>query len=146
VIPDRDLAENGVLIVTGSTLRAERKDRPLAYNLKSDIEDYLDRQDREHCVVVLSDLWYLNAEALHDLPMISIGGTTVNAVSAHLYRRLPNALVIDDALIIQMDPNLEDLRVCFWGNNHQLTTEVLEIFVKKGYLERFLDAAAARSH
>ena len=146
MIPDSDLVENGFLIVTGSTLRAERKDRPLAYKLKSYIEEYLERQGCEHCVLVLSDLWYLNTETLHSLPMISIGGTALNAVSANLYRRLHNLLVIDDTLIIQMDPNLEDLRVCLWGSNYLFTEDVLEIFINNGYLERFLDAAVARSY
>ena len=59
MIPDRELAENGVLIVTGSTLRAERADRPLAYKLKVAVEEYLEKQGRPRCVVVLSDIWYL---------------------------------------------------------------------------------------
>lgn len=145
MIPDHDLTENGVLVVTGSTLRAEQADRPLAYQLKSAVEQTLVRQNYEPKVVVLSDLWYLNSEALHRLPMISVGGAGVNAASAHLFGRLPNALVIDNVLLIQMDPNLEDLRACVWGTSHKLTVDALEIFISKGYLERFLGAVAARS-
>jgi len=35
--PDKDLQENGLLLVTGSTPRAEEADRPLAYGLQSEI-------------------------------------------------------------------------------------------------------------
>ena len=145
MLPDPELAENSVLIVTGSALRAEQADRPLAYKLKSTIEKILNHQTREHPIVVLSDLWYLNAEALHCLPMISVGGPGVNAVSAHLYRRIPKVLVVDETLLVQMDPNCEDLRACVWGTNHYLTVDAVEIFIKKGYLERFLEAVVVRS-
>ena len=88
MIPDSHLAEYGLLIVTGSTLRAEQVDRPLAYRLKESIEGHLSKRESEHTVVVLSDLWYLNSEALQRLPVISVGGPGVNAVSAHLFERL----------------------------------------------------------
>jgi len=143
--PDGYLSENSLLIVTGSTLRAEQADRPLAYRLKSAIEELLSQQSSEATVVVLSDLWYLNSEALQARPMISVGGPGVNAVSAHLYQRLHNALVIDNALTIQMDQQLLDLRAVIWGINHQTTVEALEIFIERGYLQRFLGAVLARS-
>ena len=146
MIPSHDLVENGILIVTGSNLWAEQTDRFLAYELKSTIEERFYEQDDIPQVVVLSDLWYLNAEELHRLPMISIGGSSVNAVSAHLVNRLPNALLVEDILLIQMDPCLEDLRACVWGNNYDLTAEALEIFIQKGYLDRFLEAVAARTY
>ena len=143
--PDGYLSENSLLIVTGSTLRAEQADRPLAYRLKSAIEELLSQQSSEATVVVLSDLWYLNSEALQARPMISVGGPGVNAVSAHLYQRLHNALVIDNALTIQMDQQLLDLRAVIWGINHQTTVEALEIFIERGYLQRFLGAVLAQS-
>jgi len=146
MIPDNNLVENGIIIVTGSTLRAEQMDRPLAYRLKSAIEDILKKQSMECTVVVLSDLWYLNGEALKRLPMVSIGGPGVNAVSANLYRNLPNSLVIDDLLMIQMDPELKDLRVCLWGLDHNLTVDALEIFLQKGYMDRFLQAVTTHLH
>jgi hypothetical protein len=145
VIPDQDLGENGVLIVTGSSLQAERQDRPLAYHLKSIIEHEGEALARRFAVVVLSDLWYLNSEPLHRLPTIAIGNPCVNALAAHLLKRLPNALFIDDALLIQMDMNLEDLRASIWGADYPLTANALELFVKKGYLQRFLEAVLTRS-
>lgn len=144
MIPDDNLIEKGLLIVTGSTLRSEQADRPLAYKLKSSIEELIQSQDRDFTIIVLSDLWYLNAEALQLLPTISVGGPSVNALAAHLYKRLANALVVDNTLLIQMDPHLRDLRASIWGMSHQTTVEALELFISKGYLTRFLDAATAR--
>jgi len=144
MIPESDLLENGLLIVTGSNLRAERADRPLAYRLKSTIESVFDTQSGHHVVVVISDLWYLNAAALHSLPMISVGGPGVNAAAAYLCKRLPNALLIDGVLAIQMDVNLEDLRASVWGSSHEYTAGAIDIFIGKGYLNRFLEAMALR--
>jgi hypothetical protein len=141
---ESDLLENGLLIVTGSNLRAERADRPLAYRLKSTIEDVFDTESDHHTVVVMSDLWYLNTASLQSLPMISVGRPGINAASAYLCKRLPNALLIDGVLAIQMDVHLEDLRASVWGSNHEHTISALDIFIEKGYLHRFLEAMALR--
>jgi len=125
-------------------LRAELADRPLAYRMKTFIEQNLDQMGFDSTVVVLSDLWYLNVETLHRLPTISLGGPKVNALSAYLTKRLANALVVDNTLIIQMDLDEEDLRACIWGSNCQNTASALDIFIKKGYLGQFLHVAAAR--
>ena len=142
---DVELAENGVLIVTGSTLRAERADRPLAYRLQKHIRQINDEFGRETYPLVISDLWYLNGEKLRELPMIAIGGPSVNAVAAHLNSRIAPTLVVDNALTIQLDPNFEDLRACVWGVNHSFTADALNIFIDRGYLRQFVDAACARN-
>ena len=77
--------------------------------------------------------------------MISIGGPSISAVSAHLFKKLPSVLVMDDYLLIQMDLTLQDLRACVWGDNHDSTGDALDIFIHNGYLERFLQAMAARA-
>lgn len=144
IIDEDKLLENGLLIITGSTPRAEQADRPLAYDLKGKIDALFGKRDIECNVVVMGDLWYLNSEPLQKLPMISIGGPGVNAVSAHLYNKLQNYLVIDDTLLIQMDPGLKDLRVSIWGMNHETTVSALEMFVNNKCLERFMDAVIRR--
>jgi len=63
-----------------------------------------------------------------------------------LFRRLPSALVIDDTLMIQMDVHLEDLRASVWGSDNQATIDALEIFIHRGYLQRFLDAATSQQY
>ena len=145
MLPDSEIIERGLLIVTGSALRAEQADRPLAYRLKEAVENHKQDHDYRPQVLVLSDLWYLNAEMLRPLPMISVGGPGVNAVSAHLYKKLTNALVIDNVLVIQMDLYLRDLRACIWGMDNKKTVNALDIFIENGYLNRFLEAVAARS-
>ena len=112
-----EIAERGLLIVTGSNLRAEMADRPLAYDLQQRAQEFACEEGQELLIAVISDLWYLNAEALQARPMIAVGGPGVNAVSANLYRRLPNVLVADNALAIQMDPHLQDLRAAVWGGS-----------------------------
>ena len=144
--PDPDFLENGLLIITGSNLHAEQADRPLAYQLKQTIGDMYKDNGLDIQVVVMSDIWYLNGEALHRLPMISIGCTEDNAVSSFLAKDMPSALVVDDVLMIQMDMLLEDLRASIWGANHQSTVDALEIFTKRGYLKRFLNAVTARQY
>ncbi len=146
MIPDQNLNDHGLLIVTGSRLRAEQADRPLAYRLKSTIEELLRHQGMEPEVVVLNDLWYLAADALHAIPVISVGGPGVNAVSAYLYKKLPKVMVVDNQLLIQMDLHLADLRAAVWGINHETTVHALELFQHRGYLERFLSAVTARSY
>ena len=141
---DNQLDEDSILIVTGSNLRAEQGDRPLAYQLKNTINEILAQWGYDSEVLVLSDLWYLHSELLHSLPLISIGGPTVNAVSAHLSQRLPTVLIAQNTLIIQMDPSIDDLRASVWGVHHETTVNALELFVKRGYLDRLLKAARAR--
>ncbi|MBN1435735.1 MAG: hypothetical protein JW936_01555 [Sedimentisphaerales bacterium] len=144
--PNYEQDEYSVLIVTGSNLRAEHADRPLAYQLQNSIDQLTYELDQPAKSLVISDLWYLNAKSLQNKPMISIGGPGVNAVSAYLYKYLANALVAENALVIQMDPSLKDLRACVWGANHKLTINALDIFVEKGYLRDFLTAVWAQNH
>ena len=141
---DDHVIDNGLLIVTGSNMRAEQADRPLAYALKAVIERQWDDQFTADSVVVLSDLWYLSSDVLHRVPMISIGGPEVNAVSSYLLDRVPDVLVADNKLVIQMDVSLEDLRSCVWGVNQELTANAVDIFVQRNYLDRFLEGAAVR--
>ncbi len=136
-MPD-DADKNKLLIVAGATLRAEELDRPLAYRLRDEIESRLGDGSRWSCLVI-SDIWYLNSEPLHARPAISIGGPGVNAVAQYWFNRLPNALEVENVLLIQMDTRASDLRCSIWGMDHETTVEALETFVQKGYLDRFLE-------
>ena len=154
-VDPQDAAEGGpgldpanlLLIVTGAHLRAEQADRPLAHRLQKRIETWVQRHDSALDAPLLPmtccDLWYLNQPALQRRPTISIGGPGVNALSAYFYRRLDPALVRDKHLIIQLDPEFVDLRVCLWGPDHQRTVEALEIFVRR-FLDGFLRAVATQ--
>ncbi len=131
-----------LLIVTGSSLRAEMADRPLAYRLQKAIRK---RMAAEVVLrpVVISDIWYLNSEPLQQLPTISLGGPGVNALSQFFFSKLPTALGIDGLLLIQMDVALEDHRCCVWGLDHRKTAEALRVFTECGYLDQFLQGIGA---
>ena len=136
-MPAEDGSRDLLLLVTGSTLRAEVADRRLAYRLRRSIRKRL--TDKSTCQpVVISDIWYLNSEQLQKCPTISVGGPGVNAASQYFYSRLPTALSIDQTLLIQMDVAMTDHRCCIWGMDHERTVEALRLFVKRGYLDQFL--------
>src|SRR5260370_1787075 len=93
-----------LLIVTGSTLRAEEVDRPLAYYLKQRIEQSL--VDHEPPggpiqVRVVADFRWIHDEALQALPTISIGGPGVNALAHRWLEEIPASLAVDARYYLQ---------------------------------------------
>lgn len=135
-MPELNL-DRTILVVTGAVLRAEEMDRALAYR----IADEITRRVGPHSdwrPLVISDVLYLNDQQLAGCPTISIGGPGVNNLSAVLLRELPPTLAIDNTLIVQMDPDLNDKRCCLWGMDHDQTVEAVELFLKIGHLDHFL--------
>lgn len=138
-VPDRML-----LIVTGSTLRAEEVDRPLGYYLKDQIESRLEAEaeaaDAPFPVRVIADFRWLHEEALQRLPTISLGGPGVNALAKEWLEDLPVSLAVDDHYYIQMDPELEEPRASIWGMDNPTTQIAVSAFVQK-FLPKFLARA-----
>lgn len=136
-----------VLIVTGAHLRAEIADRPLAYQLRTQIEDWVEQHAKvltqPIAAVVCSDVWYLNQEGLQRHPTISLGGPGVNALSAYYFKRLETAFVREDEMIIQLDPEYVDLRVCIWGRDHERTVDTMGVFCER-FLDGFLRAVVTQ--
>jgi hypothetical protein len=136
-----------LLIVVGAHLRAEMADRPLAYKLQHMIEQWLgehaDSLNVPIQVVVCTDIWYLNNASLQRRPTICIGGPGVNALSAYFAQQLPAAGTRDQQVVIQIDPEFTDLRVCLWGSNHKLTIEGLDLFISQ-YFDGYLRAVATQ--
>lgn len=135
-----------ILIVTGAHPRAERDDRPIAYRLAGQIESRLGQRSADEpdaaplSVLVVSDIWYLNDASLRSCPVISIGAPGVNALSAYLGDKLPSAFVIDDTLMVQLDPELSELTVCCWGVDAASTNAAAVAFADR-WLDAFVDAA-----
>jgi hypothetical protein len=136
-----------ILIVVGAHLRAEVGDRPVAYRLRQRMLTWLaDRYGLHGAAaapftpLVCCDVWYLNDASLKDRPAISIGGPGVNALTAHLADKIPSAFVIDNTLIVQLDPAFDDLRACCWGMDTASTTAAVEAFEER-YLDAFMHAA-----
>ncbi len=132
-----------LLIVAGTDLRAEMSDRPIAYDLRELLEQWIEVQvskvDRLVYPLVCSDTWYLNNAELYGRPVISIGGPGVNTLSAYLYQTLHTALAIEDKLVVQMDVEFLDLRVAVWGMDNAHTLAAVELFEQK-YLNDYMRA------
>lgn len=133
-----------ILVVTGSTLRAEELDRPLAYYLKKRIEATLaDRDDglRTVPVRVVADFRWIHDEALHGMPTISVGGPGVNALAHRWLEEVPLSLAVDEQYYIQMDPDLEEPRVSLWGMDNPTTQIAVSVFLDR-FLSPLLDHVA----
>ena len=141
-----------IWIVTGVQLNAELGDRPLAYRVEKEVRKVLRRVlgpkpkggPPRLSPVVVSDVFYLNSDAVAGRPAISIGGPGMNALSALLVNELPTAAAIQDVLIVQMDLEFHDRRCAVWGMNHLDTVRAVELFLSKGYLETFVKGVVER--
>ncbi len=130
-----------LLIVVGSTLRAEEADRPLAYYLKQQVEDALALRgplNPPWRVCVITDVRWFHEDPLQALPTISLGGPGVNLLAQKWFEELPVALVVDQRFFIHMDPELEEPRVSIWGMDNADTQIAVASFVQR-YLPKFLD-------
>jgi hypothetical protein len=142
-----------IWIICGVQLTAELGDRPLAYRVEGEMKKILSRllpakEAGEPPILspaVISDVFYLNNEAIQGRPYISIGGPGVNALSGMLVNELPSAVAIEDQLVVQMDVEMEDHRCCVWGMNHLQTIQAVELFISKGYLEMFVKGVVAET-
>ncbi|MBI4561369.1 MAG: hypothetical protein HY724_04935 [Candidatus Rokubacteria bacterium] len=124
-----------VLLVVGYGILPEEEDRPVAYDVKRLINT---RGQGSRSAVVVTDAWALNQEMADFFPAIAIGGPGVNAFTAQIYEELPVAFTRDQQLFVQMNPD-QGKRAALWGMDHQATREAVDIFVKDGFLDRFLD-------
>jgi len=134
-----------VLIVTGSTLRAEEVDRPLAYYLKQRVEQYLAEHDPPGgpiAVRVVADFRWIHDEPLQGLPTISVGGPGVNALAHRWLEEVPVSLAVDERYYLQMDPDLDEPRVSVWGMDNPTTQIAVSVFIDR-FLPRFLDRCAS---
>jgi hypothetical protein len=132
-----------ILIVVGTSLRAEEADRPLGYFLKQRIEHAIESGDGPaRAVHVVADLRWLHDESLQRLPTVSLGGPGVNLLSHRWIEELPVVMAVDERFYIQMDPELDELHVSLWGMDHDETQIAVGAFERR-YLPRFLEQCAA---
>src|SRR5271165_6903788 len=142
-----------LLIVTGSTLRAEEMDRPLGYYLKRRIEEALNASLNasatkktgdisDYQVRVIADFRWIHDEFLQGLPTISLGGPGVNALAHRWLEEVPISLAYNDRFFIQMDPELSEPRVSIWGMDNSTTQIAVSVFLDR-FLPRFLERCAS---
>ena len=144
----KELPIRWLLIVTGSTLRAEEMDRPLGYYLKQRIEDSLSQAVtkgqhglEDYLVRIVADFRWIHDEPLQNLPTISLGGPGVNALSHRWLEEVPVSLAFSERYFIQMDPDLAEPRASIWGMDNASTQIAVSVFVDR-FLVRFLDRCA----
>lgn len=147
--PDVD-ETNAVMIVVGSHLRAEERDRTLAYGLKARIEHWRDRHADQLDVpltpMVCSDLLYLNHPELQKRPTICLGGPGVNALAAlnvNTSDAAPEPDPGEPKVTIMIDPDFTHLRVGIWGTDTKLTEKGIQLFADR-YLDSYLRACVTQ--
>lgn len=126
-----------IVLVTGSSVTAEERDRPLAYRLKAEI----DRRGAGHSyrrAVVVADLWYLQNRIFHLNPTIAIGGPGANGVSQEFAEALPTVYAHEDRVFVQAEFEGEMKRASLWGVDASCTAAAVEAFITQGYLDDLL--------
>ena len=126
-----------IVIVTGSDIRAEERDRPTAYRLKQDIDLRSDGQVFRRAVVV-GDSWFLDNRIFHLNPTIALGGPGVNGLSAQLAQHLPIGWSQDQRAFVQADFDSEPRRALLWGMDAGATMMAVQAFVTQGFLDDLL--------
>ena len=129
--------EETVVLVTGASLTAEERDRPLAYLLKAEI----DRRGTSHAyrrAVVVADLWYLENRIFHLNPTIAIGGPGVNGVAQEFSAILPTVYSADERVFVQADFEDDVKRAALWGADAGATAQAVEVFATQGMLDDLL--------
>lgn len=134
-----------LLIVAGSTLRAEEMDRALAYYVKQQVDRRLEQKPvpgLDLHTLVIADFRWLHDDPLQALPTISVGGPGVNALARQwVDEDMPTSLAVDDRYYIQMDPELAEPRVSLWGMDNATTQFAVSTFLSR-FLPRFLKRCA----
>ncbi|MEM8758441.1 MAG: hypothetical protein AAGF47_11745 [Planctomycetota bacterium] len=139
VSPEHDPASL-VLVVVGAHLRAELGDRAAGMWLTGRLDAAVRPLRLRACTV--TDLWQINDTRLAGCPAVSVGGPTVNALTARLADRLPSVLSVEGRLIVQMDLEGIELSAACWGDTHAATRRACELFDEK-YLGAFVESIAA---
>lgn len=129
--------EETVVLVTGGSVTAEERDRPLADRLKAEI----DRRGVGHAyrrAVVVADLWYLENRIFHLNPTVAIGGPGANGVAQEFAGMLPTVYNAEDRVFIQADFENDLKRAALWGANAGATAQAVEVFATEGLLDDLL--------
>ena len=134
-----------LLIVTGSTLRAEEMDRPLAYYLKRRVEEAIEASKdvdlADYEVHVVADFRWLHDDSLQSMATISLGGPGVNELAHRWLEELPVALAVNERYFIQLDPDLAEAHASVWGMDNATTQIAVSVFLDR-FLPRFLERCA----
>jgi len=128
-----------ILIVIGIDLKPEEIDRPIAYQLKKEIESSskFDNHPFRKCIVI-SDSLYAHDKILQACPTIAIGGPGVNSAAAKFVEKLPVYLSKDNEYYIQLEKDFKNQKISIWGMDRETTKEAVETFIANEILSDFL--------
>lgn len=127
-----------ILLVTGSGIAAEERDRPLAYWLKAQIDPLGDNHPYRRAVVV-GDQWYMENRLFHLNPTITIGGPGVNLAAQELAGMLPVVRNEDERVFVQVGQVGDASKACLWGADLAGTSRAVELFMQEGLLRELLE-------
>jgi hypothetical protein len=126
-----------IVLVTGSDIRAEERDRPTAYRLQQEIGRRSDGQVFRRAVVV-GDAWFLDNRIFHLNPAIAVGGPGVNGLAAQLAQQLPVVWTQDQRAFVHADFEDDPKRAALWGVDAEATMTAVQAFVSQGFLDDLL--------
>lgn len=126
-----------ILLVTGSGITAEERDRPMAYWLKGEIDKRGDPHPHRRGIVV-GDTWYVENGLFQLNPTITVGGPGVNLATQQLHEELPIVLEEGQRVFIQVGTVGDSPKACLWGVDMGATGQAVERFVTDGHLQEML--------
>jgi hypothetical protein len=127
-----------IVVVTAADLEVGHPDREAAWRLQEEVTSR-GRGWRYRRAVVVSDLDWNDSELLDGAPTICIGGPGANDVTARFAGEVPSVWTDGDRVIIQARLDGTPARVLLWGMDRFATTEAVEAFLSRGWLDEFLD-------
>lgn len=128
-----------ILIVVGSDIKPEEKDRPLAYWLQQKLHEsngFAKTPFRKS--IVISDSLYNDDKIIQACPTIAIGGPGVNSVVAGWVNALPIYISEDNKYFIQYDTKSSKKRISIWGMDQETTSGAIKVFVDSGLMSDYL--------
>jgi len=126
-----------IVLVTGSDIRAEERDRPTAYWLKNEIDRRGEGVAFRRAVVV-GDIWYLANRIFHLNPTVAIGGPGVNALSRQWVEGMPAVWSREDRAFVHTEFGEDHRRAVVWGMDAATTAEAVRAFASLGPLDDLL--------
>jgi hypothetical protein len=131
-------SEETVVIAIASDLEPGHPDRHSAARLKEEVDARGRGWPYRRAVIVDDESWF-DTELFLAAPTIAIGGPGANGVSARLAGELPTVWTDGDRVVIQVDLADGRRRASLWGSDRHATTEAVEAFIARGWLDEFLD-------
>lgn len=127
-----------VVVVTADNLEPGHPDLDSARRLRQEITQRGTGWPYRRAVVV-SDVAWFDTELFDGAPTIAIGGPGANAVTGRLVTEVPSVWTDGDRVVIQARLDGSPPQVLLWGMDRFATSEAVEAFLDRGWLDEFLE-------